>query len=766
MRMGVKANGRTRRQGAHMGVSPRLDHHERRNGARASVKASERLLIVSNRMPSTVRVGRGGIELVQSTGGLATGLRPAHERMNGLWFGWPGTSRRLSPAQRAQMDERLAALRLVPIHLSATDVRRFYHGFSNGVLWPLFHYSLDKIPIHQNDWRTYRDVNARFADAVAARHQRGDLVWVHDYQLALVPALLRERIPDARIAFFLHIPFPSSEVFRVLPWRTEILRGMLGADLIGFHTLAYMRHFSMSLMRVLGLETDIDRVWHEQREVRLGVYPMGIDAAAFDAMSREHKVVEEAAAIRRQADGEAIVLGVDRLDYTKGIPLRLLAFERLLEREPSLRERVRFVEVAAPSREEVGAYAEFERSVDELVGRINGKHGTPRWTPIHYVHRSATQKRLVALYLAADVMAVTPLRDGLNLVAKEFVASRADLSGVLLLSEFAGVASEMSEALLVHPHDVDALAQSLSQARQRGKEERARRMTAMRKRLFTYHVQRWADDILGDLRAITISRPSAPKSLDGSRAARAIVRRMRDAERLVLFVDYDGTLVALAPHPDLAEPDDELAELLADVAADPRRVVHVVSGRPWPTLERWFGKLAIGLHAEHGLWSRGPHTRQWEQTVQVQDGWMEKVRPLLDTFTRATPGSFIEEKSAGLAWHYARAEREFGPAQAQELRLHLMDLLSNAPVHVFAGERVVEIRAQGVSKGMIVARCLASEPADAVNVALGDDMTDEDLFAALPPHGIAIHVGPTRSHAPWRLPDPAAVRSLLRRLAR
>jgi trehalose 6-phosphate synthase/phosphatase len=730
------------------------------------VSSSGRLILVSNRMPITVRIERDGVELVPSTGGLATGLRPAHERMNGLWFGWPGTSRRLSPRQRAQLDERLAEQRLVPIHLSATEVQRFYHGFSNGVLWPLFHYSLDNMPIDVHDWRTYHDVNTRFADAVAAQHRSGDLVWVHDYQLALVPALLRERIPDAQIAFFLHIPFPSSELFRILPWRTEILRGMLGADLIGFHTLAYMRHFSMSLLRVLGLETEIARVWHDQRNVRLGVYPMGIDAAAFDALARKEEIVAEASSIRRQAGKTSIVLGVDRLDYTKGIPMRLLAFGRLLEREPSLRERVRFIEVAAPSRAEVRAYAEFERGVDELVGRINGKYGTPRWVPIHYVHRSATQQRLVALYLAADVMAVTPLRDGMNLVAKEFVASRHDLSGVLLLSEFAGAAAEMSEALLVNPYDVDSMARSLSQALRMEAEERSRRMTAMRERLFTYDVRHWVNDILGDLHATTAARPTAPRSALDPSASRGLVSAMREAPRLVLFLDYDGTLVPLALHPDLARPDRALIALLGELAADPRIAVQVVSGRDRTTLEGWFGALPIGIHAEHGLWARDPNAREWEATVRIDNSWKEKVRPLFETFTRATPGSFLEEKSAGLAWHYARAEREFGPGQARELRLHLMDLLSNAPVQVFAGERVVEIRAQGVNKGRIVARCLASERADALSVAFGDDRTDEDMFAALPPHGIAIHVGGSRSRAPWRLLDPSAVRGLLERLAK
>jgi trehalose 6-phosphate synthase/phosphatase len=715
-------------------------------------------------MPITVRAARGGLELAQSTGGLATGLLPAHERLNGVWFGWPGTSRRLSQTAREDLDRRLAERRCVPVHLGATDVKRFYHGFSNGVLWPLFHYVLDRIPIDAKDWRAYVSVNQRFADAVASHYRRGDLVWVHDYQLALVPELLRKQLPDARIAFFLHIPFPSSDVFRILPWRTEIVRGMLGADLIGFHTLAYMRHFSMSLLRVLGLETDIDRVWHEQREVRLGVYPMGIDAARFEALTRDPRVRAEAASIRKQAAGASIVLGVDRLDYTKGIPLRLLAFERLLEREPDLRERVRFVEVAAPSREEVRAYAELERNVDELVGRINGKYGTPRWAPIHYVHRATTQKRVIALYMAADVMAVTPLRDGLNLVAKEFVASRPDLSGVLLLSEFAGVASEMSEALLVNPYDVDAMSLALSEALRMNPEERARRMAAMRARLFAYDVRRWVDDILNDLRAARPTTTPAPRSLSRARAACALARRVRAAPRAVLFLDYDGTLVPLAPRPDLAPPDAELIALLRALAAAPRHSVQLVSGRDRQTLDAWFGRLPIALHAEHGLWSRDAGTREWQRTIEVDTSWMEKVRPLLDTFTRATPGSFVEEKSAGLAWHYALAEREFGPSQAQELRVHLSELLSNAPVQVFAGERVVELRAQGVNKGLIVARCLANETPDALSVALGDDRTDEDLFSALPSNGIAIHVGPSRSRAHWRVQDAAAARAFLRSL--
>jgi trehalose 6-phosphate synthase/phosphatase len=445
----------------------------------------------------------------------------------------------------------------------------------------------------------------------------------------------------------------------------------------------------------------------------------------------------------------------------------LLAFERLLERDPDLREHVRFVQIAAPSRAEVAAYSDFERTVDELVGRINGRFGTARWAPIHYVHQSVSQRRIVALYLAADVLAVTPLRDGLNLVAKEYVASRPDLSGVLVLSEFAGAASEMSEALMVNPHDVDAMAQALSQALRMSKEEQSRRFAPMRERMFQNDVHRWTETILQDLRAATSPSSGRARTLTRAAVTRAILPRMRAAERLVLFLDYDGTLVPLAPHPDLAAPDPALLEMLRALARRPKSSVHVVSGRDSATLERWFDGVPIALHAEHGLWSRAAGEGEWKTAVTgLPDAWKDKIRPLLETFTRATPGSFVEEKSAGLTWHYARAEREFGPSQAIELRLHLLELLSNTPVQVLAGERVVEIRNQGVDKGRIVARTLADEPESALPVAFGDDVTDEDLFAAIPQRGIAIHVGPARSRAPWRLPDPRAVRELLEKLLR
>jgi trehalose 6-phosphate synthase/phosphatase len=349
-----------------------------------------RLLIVANRLPVTVKANEGGVEVQRSPGGLATGLLRPHEESGGLWIGWSGATDDLTASQRTELDQQLAAMRLVAVSLTPEQASRYYEGFSNGVLWPLFHYLLDQVPLHVRDWEPYVEVNQHFADIVAQHYQPGDLIWVHDYQLLLVPAMLRQRLPDARIGFFLHIPFPSEELFRTLPERDQLLRGLLGADLVGFHTPTYLRHFAASLTQILGLTVEIDRAHVADREVRLGVFPMGIDTATFSTLAKDPGVEAEAQALR--GDGTVrLLVGIDRLDYTKGIPRRLLSFEKMLQDHPDLRERVRLIQVAVPSRTNVEAYQEFRAVVDGLVGRINGDFGTPRWVPVHYIYREKGQ---------------------------------------------------------------------------------------------------------------------------------------------------------------------------------------------------------------------------------------------------------------------------------------------------------------------------------------------------------------------------------------
>lgn len=453
----------------------------------------------------TVEVQGGETVVRASSGGLATGLRGPHERSNGLWIGWAGntdgadgTDPTDGAAPAADIARQLAELCCVPVPLSAHEVEVYYEHLSNAVLWPICHDRLDMLPLRVKGWDVYEAVNARFADAVAERWRPGDLVWVHDYQLLRVPALVRERIPDARIGFFLHIPFPNPEIFFALPPRKWLVEGMLGADVVGFHTRRWRGHFTAALRRLCGVEMGRDETVEWQgRRVTLGIYPMGVDAAGFAERADTPEVGAAARALKTGA--QRLLIGIDRLDYSKGIPRRLLALERLLETHPEWCEHVRLVQVAIPTRGRIGAYRRFRDEVNALVGRINGEFATPTWTPIHYMHRGVADELLLALYRAADVLLVTPVRDGMNLVAKEFAAARSDEDGVLVLSEFAGAADELTDALIVNPYDVDGLSETLHRALTMERGERRERMRALRAQVLAHDVHRWAGAFLDAL---------------------------------------------------------------------------------------------------------------------------------------------------------------------------------------------------------------------------------------------------------------------------
>ncbi len=721
-----------------------------------------RVLLVSNRLPINVVKTPAGIEVLPSSGGLATGLSGPHAASEGWWIGWPGDVSDLEPSQLEELERRLAALRNVPVYLTQQEQEHYYEGFANGVLWPLFHYLLDKVPLETTDFQSYEAVNARFAELVIEHYRPGDLIWIHDYHLMLLPGMLRERLPECRIGFFLHIPFPSSEVFRILPWRTRIIEGLLGADLIGFHTLTYLRHFASSVLRTLGVESQIDHLLYQGRELHLGAFPMPVDTDAFAALAGQQTTQDAVDAIRRDAAGRKILLGVERLDYTKGLPRRLLAFERFLERRPDWQDKVRFIQVAVPSRTGVEAYDALKRLVDEMLGHINGRFGTTGSVPVHYLYRSFSRAELVAMYRAADVMVVTPLRDGMNLVAKEYCASRTDDDGVLLLSEFAGASAELGEAIRVNPYDVQQLSVAYEQALEMEPRERQIRMKALRQRVASTDVHRWVGSFLAKL-----SKPSGPGSLSAGGFMSApkldeMVASLRSCPELLLLLDYDGTLTPFARVPELATPDRELKELLMRLTKRPATHVHLLSGRRREDLDYWFGHLGVGLHAEHGLWSRPPG-QPWLLLVDAEHEWKGKVHEVMRGFVSRVPGSLIETKTAGLVWHYRDAEPEFASHMARELRMDLTAVLSNMPLEVLQGDKAIEVRLGGVHKGVVVKQLLAEHPAATI-VAMGDDRTDEDMFAALPAGGYSIHIGPQTTRASCSLVNARAAREFLRRL--
>jgi trehalose 6-phosphate synthase/phosphatase len=485
---------------------------------------------------------------------------------------------------------------------------------------------------------------------------------------------------------------------------------------------------------------------------------MGIDATAFETLAHDASVLEEVATLRRKAEGQRILLGIDRLDYTKGIPRRLLAVQRVLERVPSWRGRLRFIQVAVPSRTQVETYATYREQVNELVGRINGQYGGVHNVPVHYLYRSFNEKQLVGLYRAADVMLVTPVRDGMNLVAKEFCAARPDEDGVLVLSEFAGAAAEMGSALIVNAFDVEAMADAIEEALEMGQDERRARMRELRVNVKSHDVHWWTSCFLDRLQGL----PSAAER--ATAGGPEVLERMKAASRLHLLLDYDGTLVGFAPRPELASPDDALRELLAKLLARPGTSLSIVSGRPRDTLEAWFGDLPISLHAEHGLWSRTRPGQPWRMLEGVSFEWKAQARPVLDSFCARVPGSFVEEKTASLAWHYRLVDPEFGAIQSRELRLLLAEAFAGQPMDVLPGDRVVEVRPKGVHKGRVVGEATQELPPGALVVAIGDDRTDEDLFAAMPEGGLTVHAGHKPTRAAFRVNGPGEVRKLLNSL--
>lgn len=454
---------------------------------------SGRIIIVSNRLPITVGVEGARARVRRSSGGLATGLRGVQERWGAVWVGWSG----LPSEQEARymLGPVWSRSGSVAVPLAEEEIAGFYRRYSNTILWPMLHGWPDQPVAQSTNWLTYRAVNRRYAEVVAGLLQPGDRVWIHDYHLMLVPQYLRERYRTAHIGFFLHTPFPGFSSIGALAQCAELLEGMLGADVIGFHTPQYARRFTEAVAATLPYDVRGNDILVRERSVRICAEPMGIDVASFARLAADPEVLAEVRRIRGSS-GASIFLGVDRLDYTKGIPQRLLAFERLLELYPELRGQVRLIQIAVPTREDVSAYRDLRQHVEAVVERVNSAFGKAGWTPIEYLFGTVDLNTLVALYRAADVMLVTPLRDGMNLVAKEFIASRSDGDGVLVLSRYAGAAVELQSALLASPTCVDQLARVYHSALTMSPPERRVRMRRLRQTVEKNDVFRWANQFL------------------------------------------------------------------------------------------------------------------------------------------------------------------------------------------------------------------------------------------------------------------------------
>ncbi len=731
-----------------------------------------KLHIVANRLPYSLVKQEDGYGLIESVGGLATGMKSVYTEYGGKWIGWSGlNSDDLSVKEAESIDRQLLEKSCVTVPLSEQEILEYYEGFSNKTIWPLFHYFTQYVDYSPENWETYKRVNQRFAEKVLQVAEDGDTVWVHDYQLLLVPEMIKSQKPNVTVGFFLHIPFPSYEVFRILPWRMELLKGMLGADLLGFHIYDYERHFLSSVRRLYGYEIAFNEIHAGDRIIKADSFPMGIDYEKFQKTSASvmQKTIQERSDLHKELEkyfmtspDRRLVLSIDRLDYTKGIPQRLKAFRKFMEKYPEFHGQVTLVMLAVPSRGQVEEYMMLKKEVDELVGNINGTYGNINYTPVWYFYRAMPFENLVELYNMSDVALITPLRDGMNLVAKEYVASRGNQTGAIVLSEMAGVAKEMGEAIIINPINEDEIAEALHRALTMPLEEQKERMGYLQERIQRYSVFKWAGEFVDALEKVKrIQKEFLVKKISSS-VFQEINKRYTKASKRAIFLDYDGTLTSFHKNPQEATPNEELYTILKRLIADEKNTVTIISGRDRYTLEKWFSNIPINLICEHGVWLR-KYGEDWQTLTNVNNDWMPVIRPVLERFVDRTPGSFIEEKNYSLVWHYRKAEPEQSVIRANELKDELLNLVGNLNLEIMEGSKVIEVKSGGINKGIAANQFIHNGHFDYL-MAMGDDWTDEYMFKELPESAITVKVGIQRTSANFKLESVDAVRKFLTNL--
>lgn len=709
-------------------------------------------------MPVTIVEKDNHFEYKASEGGLATGLGSIYKQADNIWIGWTGNV--VPNENRKEVTATLAKDNLHPVFLTQHEVNCFYKGFSNETLWPLFHSFPSYTKYDPEFWTCFKEVNRKFADAILNTADEQDTIWVHDYQLMLVPQMVREQMPGAEIGFFQHIPFPSQELFRLLPWREELLKGVLGADLVGFHTYDDVRHFLSAVTRLSKLEANAHEIKVDGRIVVADAFPISIDYNKFANMAESGLTHRNEVKLKKMTDNTKLLISIDRLDYSKGILQRLNAYKLFLERYPEFHGKVTYIHLVVPSRDSVLKYKELKEEMNKLISEINGNYATLSWQPIQYFYRSFPPHLLSALYKAADVALVTPMRDGMNLVSKEYIASQPDKKGVLLLSETAGAAIELSEALTVNPNDIWSFADKIREALVMPEEERINRMTQLQQTVSRFDIYRWVKNFREKLEEVKQKQDNSLTKAVTDKLRSDFYNNYSNSKKRLLLLDYDGTVVPFKKEVNDALPDTELINLLKELTSQPDTRVVIISGRDHATLEAWLGELDVDMVAEHGIWHKTDNGR-WQHIMGINNDWKKDIQSIMMLHTDRTTGTFIEEKTYSLAWHYRKVESALGMVRAQQLVNDLRHFTYENNLQILQGDKVIEVKSAAVNKGIACARWLENDYYDFI-LAVGDDTTDEDIFKAMPEHAISIKVGDKLSVARYTLKDYTEVRNLLK----
>jgi len=733
----------------------------------------KRLIIAANFLPAKVKKVNNIHQIEWEAEIEKSGLTDFYNDNNVWWIGQLEIEDSLQSANDIELlDSQLRACNCTPVFPATFSLYDDSKGFPRDTLWPVFHYFPQNAKYVNEDWHAYSEMNELYAEKILDIIEEGDSLWIHDYHLLLLPGMIRKKMPTISIGIFIHIPFPSYEIFRLLPMRVEILEGILGADLIGFHTYDYVRHFLSCVRRLLGYDTVFNQIRIEDRTLETDVFPLGIDYEKYrtviqnskdkpnELRSKIHQEIE--ASIKQKA--KKLILSLGKLDYTKGIPLRLVAYETLLKNYPEYHEKISLILNATVAYDVGEKSEELKQEVDEIVGRINGAFGTIQWMPIWYLNHEFEQEELIELYALSDIALIVPLRDGMNLISKEYIASRPDGTGVLILSEMAGASKELHEAIIVNPNNNEEIVSSMIEALEMPEDEQIRRNLVMQKRLKRYDVKRWAHDFMKSLEGVKeLQESTLTKKITEKRTER-IVKAYREAEKRILFLDYDGTLAWFKKDPEDARPDSELYSLLKKLSSDLRNTLVIISGRDKETLERWFGEeYNIHFVAEHGVWNREPGS-EWYMNDQIDNEWKDSIKPLLEYYVDQTPETFIEDKNFSLVWHYRKADPDLGVQRAWELKDELRILTSNLNLEIMDGDKVLEIKYAGINKGRAAINKMGEEKFDFI-LAFGDDWTDEYTFDALPEEAYTIKVGTKITKANFYIDSVDSVRGMLKMFA-
>ena len=698
----------------------------------------ERLLIAAYRLPFKFNKTKNGYKAVQNSGGLVSAIlalaenfRSNKTQVSNSKIVWAGISENLPEnfsSQKIDNDFFDIAPVFIPKHINEL----YYGGFCNDLIWPLFHYFPSYSVFDDKYFQAYKEANTKFCDEIVKIYKPGDFIWVHDYQLMLLPEMIRERLPTAAIGFFLHTPFPSFEIFRIMPrdWRKNVIHGMLGADLIGFHTHDYTQHFIKSIKRTTGFECRQNIIYTHNKLVKADAFPIGIDFLKFQTACLDKHVLVEKEKIRKNLSGQKLIFSVDRLDYSKGLQLRLEGYEKFLEKYHKWRSNVVFNMVVVPSRVNIEKYKDMKREIESTIGRINGKYSSLSWRPIIYQYRSLSFNEMVALYDLSDVGLITPLRDGMNLVAKEFIACQIENKGVLILSEMAGAAAELNEALIINPYDSNEMAEAINKALEMNQEEKQTRLGRMQNRISSYNVFTWAFDFFNQTFDIKRQQELTNIRLITERLTCQIISDYGKASHRILFLDYDGTLVSFNRYPELATLDKITLETIKKLSADSKNQIVIISGRGREFLEKQFSDVRVTLVAEHGYFIKMAG-KKWESTIETDLQWKDTVLPILNEYVSRCNGTFIEEKTGSIAWHYRNADFDFAQLRLNELRDDLTEIIRHKTgFEILEGNKVLEVKSGKYDKGQAAKTLMNGKSFDFI-LAAGDDRTDETIFREL-----------------------------------